>query len=341
MDSNTEVQLKNKNTLYFYIHLFFAFTGVIIYIIAILMFGIYIKYLSFIKREIFTFIILNSIKSFLEITLSSSLSKDIIIYIIGVFEFYLILAYINKSFATKKISKNTNFELDYLYYIILIFAASSFPYEKIFNLSEKYIFSSNTVNIILSILLFRYINIKMQLILEFLKEKRVATSEIPDIYLPYIKAHYYYRNFFIVNIVFYICFFSILVYYGIKISDIFLEWKNVSRYILLFFEEIIYNCVKLSCLIFFYSYNRSKLVKGGKKMRKKEEYVQDSNITNFSVVDVDIQQDENVNLTERKRTKDRKLDKEELDNEKDEKDEKDEKEKENNIKINEESETLK
>ena len=338
MDSNTEDQFENKRTLYFYIHLFFAFTGVIIYITAILMFGLYIKYLPFIKREIFTFIILNSIKSFLEITLSSTLSKEIIIYIIGVCEFYLILTYINKSFVTKKISKNNpNFELDYLYYIILIFAASSFPYEKIFNLSEKYIFSSNTVNIILSILLFRYINIKMQLVLEFLKEKKVATSEIPDIYLPYIKAHYYYRNFFIVNIVFYICFFSILVYYGIKISDIFLEWKNISRYLLLFFEEIIYNCVKLSCLIFFYSYNRSKLVKGGKKKRKQEEYVQDSNISNFSVIDVDIQQDENVNLTERKRTKERKLDKEE-DNENDENNEK---EKENNMKNNEESESLK
>ena len=339
MDSKREEYSENKKTLYFYIHLFFAFTGIIIYITAILMFGLYIKYFSFIKREIFTFIILNSFKSFLEISIASSLSKDIIIYIIGICEFYLILAYINKSFTTKKISKNNpNFELDYFYYIVLIFAASSFPYEKIFNLSDKYIFSSNTVNIILSILLFRYINIKIQLILEFLKEKKVATTEIPDIYLPYIKAHYYYRNFFVVNIVFYICFFSILVYYGIKISDIFLEWKNISRYILLFLEEIIYNCVKLSCLIFFYSYNRSKLVKGGKKKRKKEEYVPDSNISNFSVIDIDIQQDENTNLTERKRSKDRKLDKEEEDNEIEENDEK---EKTNNIKNNEESESLK
>ena len=339
MDLNTEDQLENKKTLYFYIHLFFAFTGIIIYITAIYIFGLYIKYFSFIKREIFTFIILNSIKSFLEISLSSSLAKDIIIYVIGIIEFYLILTYINKSFTTKKIAKNNpNFELDYLYYIVLIFAICSFPYEKIFNLSTKYIFSSNTVKFILSIILFRYINIKMHLILEFLNEKKVETTEIPDIYLPYIKAHYYYRNFYIVNIVFIICLFSVLVYYGIKLSDIFLEWKNISRYILLFCEEIIYNCVKLSCLIFFYSFNRNKLTKGGKKRRKKEEYVQESNISNFSVIDVDIQQDENVNLTERKRTKkinkDSNLDKEE-DNENDEK------EKTNDIKNNEESESLK
>ena len=338
MNSNIEEYSEKKKTLYFYIHLFFAFTGIIIYITAFLRFGLYIKYLSFIKREIFTFIILNSIKSFLEISLSSSLTKDIIIYIIGIFEFYLILTYINKSFSTKKISKNNqNFELDYLYYIILIFVASSFPYEKIFNLSDKCIFSINIVNIILAILLFRYINIKMQLILEFLKEKRVATSEIPDIYLPYIKANYYYRNFFIVNIVFYICIFSIIVYYIIKISDIFLQWKNISRYILLISEEIIYNCAKLSCMIFFYSYNRSKLVKGGKKKGKKEQYVQESNISNFSVIDVDIQQDENVNLTERKRN-DRNINKEEEGNENEENDEK---ERIKNIKNNEESESLK
>ena len=143
----------------------------------------------------------------------------------------------------------------------------------------------------------------MQLILELLKEKKMTNTEIPDIYLPYMKAHYYYTNFSLVNIIFYICFFSILFYYGIKISDIFLEWKNISKYILLFFEEAIYNCVKLSCLIFFYSFNKNKLVKGGKKKKKKEEYVQESNISNFSVIDVDIQQDEKINLNERKRAK--------------------------------------
>ena len=338
MDSNTEEQ-PDENKIYFYIHLFFAFTGMIIYITAILIFSLYVKYCALIKREVFTYIIINSFKSFLEIILSCSLKKDIIIYAIGIIEFYLILTYINKSFTTKKISNNNpNFELNYLYYIVLIFVVSSFPYEKIFNLSGKYIFTSNTVNIILSILLFRYINIKMQLILELLKEKKMTNSVIPDLYLPYMKANYYYKNFIIINFIFYICLFSTLVYYCIKITDLFLEWKNISRYILLFCEETTYNCIKLSCLIFFYTFNKNKLVKGGKKKGKKEEYVQNSNIANFSVIDVDIQQDENINLTQRKRAKDRnketKLDKEE-DNENEEK------EKTNNTKNNEESESLK
>ena len=340
MNSNTEDQTDNEKTIYFYIHLFFAFIGIIIYITAILIFSFYVKYCALIKGEVFTFIILNSFKSFLEIILSSSLTKDMIIYAIGVIEFYLILAYINKSFTSKKISKNNpNFELNYLYYIVLIFVASSFPYEKIFNLSGKYIFTSNTVNIILSILLFRYINIKMHLILELLKEKKMTNSVIPDLYLPYMKANYYYTNFIIINFIFYICLFSTLIYYCIKIADIFLEWKNISRYILLFCEEITYNCIKLSCLIFFYTFNKNKLVKGGKNKGKKEEYSQNSNISNFSVIDVDIQQDENINLTQRKRAKDRnketKLDKEE-DNENEDK------EKTNTTtKNNEESESLK
>ena len=338
MDSNLKYKEENEYPIYFYIHLFFVFIGIISYLIAFSLFTCYFKYFSFIKKEIFTFIILNSFKSFLEILTSTSLIKELIIYLIGCLNFYLLLSYINKCMTTKKLGQNTSsYELDCLYYILLIYIFDSFPYEKTFKLSGKYIFSYNTMNIILIILLFRYINIKMQLLLEYLKEKKMTNSSIPDIYLPYKKAHFYYNNFSIINVLFYFILVLSISYYIIKILDLFLQLKVIFIYLSIIFKESIYICIVISCFIFFYCLNKNKLIKGGKKKNKNGE---DSNLGKFSVVDIDIQQDETTNLSERKRTKEKK-DETKLDKEdENENDEEEEKAKEN-PKINEESETLK
>ena len=331
MDSSLKAQDENEYPLYFYIHLFFIFIELIIYIIAALLFYFYFNSSSYIKKEFFTFTILNSFKSFLEITLPSSHIKDIIIYIIGVIEFYLILAYINKSLSSKKISQNnTSYELDHFWYIIIIFILSSFPYVEIFNLSEKYIFSFNTVNIILAILLFRYINIRMQLLLEYLKEKKMTNSAIPDIYLPYLRAHFYYTMFNRINIIFYVSLVLVISFYLIKILDLFIEWKIFSKYILLFLEESLNWSLIISCFIFFYSYHKKKLIKGGVVKDKSGE---EANLAKFSVIDVDIQQDENSNLSERKKPNERKKISQNDDNEEEDKAKE-------NIKVNEESEAL-
>ena len=288
MDSDIKEKSENDYPTYFYIHLFFVFMGLIMYILIVFLFQMYYKSTSFIKREIFTFILINSFKSFLEITLSSSLMKEIILYIIGIIEFYLILKYINKCFTTKKLSPNGyTFKIKHFFYIIILFIACSFPYEKVFELSPKYIVSNNIINIILAIILFRNINIKMQLLLDYLKEKKMTNSTIPDIYLPYMKAHYYFTNFKIINVFFYLFLFSVISYYSVKILDLFLEWQLITKYILLFTEESIYICVIISCLIFFYSFNKNKLIKGGKR-RHKEDSGEDANLSKFSVVDVDI-----------------------------------------------------
>ena len=122
MDSNVKEQTENEYPIYFYIHLFFVFLGAILYICLVVLFKIYYKISSFIKLEIFTFIILNSFKSFLEITLSPSITKEFILYVIGIIEFYLILSYLNKCFTTKKISQNnSSYEIQYFCYIIIIF----------------------------------------------------------------------------------------------------------------------------------------------------------------------------------------------------------------------------
>ena len=331
MESNLKEQDENEYPTYFYLHLFFIFIELISYIFAIFLFYFYFNSFSYIKKEFFTFTLLNSFKSFLEIVLNPSFIKDIIIYAILVIEFYLILTYINKCLTSKKIAQNTSsFELEYFWYILIVFIISSFPYVKIFNLSEKYIFSFNTINIILTILLFRYINIRMQLLLEYLKEKKMTNSSIPDIYLPYLRANFYYTMFNRINIIFYVTLVLVIAYYIVKILDLLIEWKVLSKYILLILEESIYWSLIISCFMFFYSFYKKKLIKGGKIREKSGEEV---NLAKFSVVDVDIQQDESSSLSERKNPK------EIINNSKNEEQYEEDKNK-GNVKINEESEAL-
>ena len=294
MNLNFKEQDENDYPTYFYIHLFFIFTELIFYAFAYFMFLFIIKNITFIKKEVFTFLIANSFKSIVEITLSASLTKEIIIYFFQIAEFYLILTCINKSLTTKKISQNTSYyELDYYYYIIIIFIIIFFPYEQMFNLTGKILITYNTIKIVLAILLFRYIFIKLQLLLEYLKEKRMTTSAIPDIYLPKEKANYYYNNFYFINILFYIILALVIIYYILKILDIFFIWKTIIIYLILFDEQSIYCILIISNLIFFYTIHRNKLLKRRKKKDKNEEEI------NLGGTDVEIRQDEANNLSEK------------------------------------------
>ena len=336
MESSTKEQEDNEYPIYFYIHLFFVFIGIIFYIFAIFSFKIYYNQSSFIKFEIFSSTPPNSFKSFLEIILSSSLTKELIVYIINIIDFYLILSYINRCFTSKKISQDSsNYEIKHFFLIIILFTICTFPYKNLLNISGKLIFLCNAINIILAIALFRYINIKMKNLLEYLNDKKMTNSSIPYLYLPYMKAHYYYTNFSTINIIFYLCAFCVISYHSIKILDSFFEWQIISRYLILFSEEFIYCSLIAAGLIFFYCLNKNKLVKGGKKTRRRDE---EANLSKFSVIDVDIQQDEKANLSERKIPEDRKKREEKLSQEEDDDDEKT---KTNNIKANEESESLK
>ena len=260
------------------------------------------------------------------------MTKELIIYCFGIIKFLLIILYLSKCFTSRKISPyNSNFILHYKYLLVLLYSITSFPFEKCFTLSEKYIFSINIINIILVFLLFRYINSKMGLLLDYLKDKKMTSSAIPDIYLPYMRAHYYYTNFNKINSLFYLSLILGIDYYIIKILNICLEdWKLIFKFLSLFIEESFYCSLIIACLIFFYSLNKNQLNKGSKR---KEEGGEEENFNKFTVIDVDIQQDENTNLSERKR-------KREKSNDNDDENE-DDKEKNNNIKVTEESETLK
>jgi hypothetical protein len=173
----------------------------------------------------------------------------------------------------------------------------------------------------------------MGLLLDYLKDKKMTNSAIPDIYLPYMRAHYYYSNFNKINSIFYLSLILAICYYSLKILNLFLEdWKLILKFLSLFIKESLYCSLIIACFIFFYVLNKNQLNKAN---RRKEEGGEEENLAKFTVIDVDIQQDENSNLTERKRKREKKS--KTKDNEENE----DEKDKSNEINENEESEALK
>ena len=333
MDSKLEDSSTTETQIFFLIHLFLSIIGFLIYIISYLCLHFYYSAPSLIRQEFFIFVLFNSFESLVEIILSQSMKKELIIYAFGIIKFYSIITYLNKCFTSRKISPySSDFELDYKYVILFIFIMISFPFEQCFDLSEKYIFSSNLIIIILVFFLFRYINGKMGILFDYLKDKKMTNSAIPDIYLPYMRAHYYYTNFNKINSIFYLSLIFAICYYALKILCLFLEdYKLILKFLSLFIKESFYCSLIIACFIFFYVLNKNQL---NKSNRRKEEGGEEENLAKFTVIDVDIQQDESSNLSERKRKREKSKNNEDDENE-------NEKEKNNKINENEESETLK
>lgn len=151
----------------------------------------------------------------------------------------------------------------------------------------------------------------MQLLLDYLKEKKMQISE-PDIYLHYLKAQYFFIQFNIVNTIFYSILFFVITYNIIKILNLFFEWKSLSIYLYLIFEEAIYCSIISGGLILFYSLNVYNVKIPNKRRNDSDD--------NLHVIEVEIQQDENTNYSKRKKKdKKKKTDNSENDDEDNEK----------------------
>jgi hypothetical protein len=282
MDSNSKDQ--ESFTLQTIIQIVISCTGLIFYVIAYILFAFYFKHPTLIKKEIFTFIFLYSLKILLGLILSPSTTSYLICYFIGIISYYFIITFINKSLTSKKLTENPiNFELEHKHYIFLALVLSSFPIIKIYNLSEKFIFVDNLIQLVVLIFIYRYFNIKIKTLLEFLKEKKVTNTTIPDIYLPYMRAYYYYTTYSSVNLIFFDSFIIIICFYSINIIYILTKMKFLC-YVALLCDTIGTTCFIFGCLVLFYTLNKKFFGIG-----KIEE---EGNISNFTVIDVDIQQEE-------------------------------------------------
>jgi hypothetical protein len=294
MDSNSKDQ--ESITLQTIIQIIISCTCLIFYVVAYILFAFYFKHPTLIKKEIFTFIFLYSLKLLLGIILSPSTISYLICYFITIISYYFIITFINKSLTSKKLTENPiNFELVHKNYIFLSLVISSFPIVKIYDLSEISIFFDDLIQLVVLIFIYRYFNTKIKTLLEFLKEKKVTNTTIPDIYLPYMRAYYYYTTYSSVNLIFFDSFVIIVCYYSINIIYIFTKMK-VLCYVALLCDTIGTICFIYGCLVLFYTLNKKFFGIG-----KIEE---EGNISNFTVIDVDIQheeKDESSSFTTRKK----------------------------------------
>lgn len=340
MDSNLKTQPIIAISLSTMIYFFSATIGLILYITAFFLFKYYFNDSTLITHEIFTFILFFSLKQVMELILPDSMITELTLFCAGVICFYLLLAYINRCFTSKKLSENSlNLELYHRHYICLIYILCAFPIIKILNLPDIFILCENIINIILVIFLYRYISYRFQLLLEYLKEKKTTNSNIPDIYLPYMRANYYYTNFSFIYNVFFCGIVLIICKFSLNVLYITFKWSFICHLILLSGKASSF-CFIYGCLIFCYSYNK-RLFEYGKNELNDEEV----NIAKFSVVDVDIQQDDKEDSSMRMKKIKKKEDKDNKDDEKylkinEEETKEVEKEKENNIKESEEKDSL-
>ena len=295
MDSYVDTEL-NTITISMMTKFFFSSMGLISYVALFLLFIFYNNSPSLIKKKIFGYIIIYSMKLMTEVFLSSSLITYLYFYCINIILFYLLITYINDCFTTKKLTENNNFELTDKYKIIILYVASSFPIVEVYNIPYKYNFIADIMNIILIILLYRYINARFQLLLDYLKQTKLQNSTPQTTYLYYAKANYYYENFININECFFKSFICIMFFFTFDILYILLHLRFLFHFSVLF-ENIAHFFLIFGCLQFFFTYNRELF---GLFQLGKPDY---HNINKGSFVDIESQHDDKEDNSIRIKTK--------------------------------------
>ena len=141
------------------------------------------------------------------------------------------------------------------------------------------------MNIILIILLYRYINARFQLLLDYLKQTKLQNSTPQTTYLYHTKANYYYENFININKSFFKSFICITFFFAFDILYILLDLKFLLHFSVLF-ENIAHFFLIFGCLQFFFTYNRELF---GLFQLGKPDY---HNINKSSILDIESQQND-------------------------------------------------
>ncbi len=203
----------NSISMYIIMESIFSIIGVFFYISLILLFGFYYKCLIFIKENIFTFILVNSLTPLISLFINNPIYKNVFSFLSQTIQFSLILYFIDKCFTSPNLSKDKkDFEISYKIYIILIFMISSFPFYNYLELFEKTIFDQNVIRMVPIILLYEQIREKFQILFDYLNEKKVKPN---DSDMPHEIVYYYYNIFKIISKMFYTSFFLFFLYLGL------------------------------------------------------------------------------------------------------------------------------
>lgn len=273
------------------IQISFSLIGILFYFSIIILFFFYYNSICFIKEEIFSFILLKSVFSLIELFIENDNFRTIFIYISEIILFYLLLIHINKCFTQKKIIEDIkDLEINDKTYILLIFMLSIFPFEYYFKLQIAESCAQNVIKIILIAFLYNYINKRIKLMIERLTEQKIK-SKIDINYMPGSKENYYLKmirtinSMYLAGIILFIIFFSIKIYLLFNYNEIVEYFGNFADYTGLAF-------IILAELLFFFCSNKLELEKGIRKDKI------NNNIRKFVVIKIFNQDDldENINF---------------------------------------------
>jgi hypothetical protein len=267
------------------IRFFFSSMGIIVYSLLLLLFTFYNKSPSLIKNKIFGYILFYSIKLNTENFLPSSLKTHLYFYCIKIILFYFLITYVNNCFTSKQLIENNNFELTEKNQIILLYVVSSFPVVELYNISYKYNFIEDIMNIVLIAFLYNYINTRFQILLDYLNLSNILNSTSQTTYLSPGKANYYYENFINIKKSFFISFICIIFFFAFDILYILLNLKFLCYFSILS-ENIANFYLIYGCLQFFFTYNRKLF---GLFLLGKPDY---DDINKSSIIEIDPQQND-------------------------------------------------
>ena len=262
--------------------------GICFYLFIILLFNFYYNCISFIKEEIFSFILLKSLSSLIEIFIESNLNRTIFLYFSHIILFTLLLIQINKNLTQKKIVEDIEgLAINDKLYIILIFMLIFFPFEYFFNLQIFELFVHNIVKIVTTFLLFKHIDKKIKTMIEHIKEEHLKNQKNKNdinFMLNNDKLNYYLKmiktidSMILTGFILYVIFFSVNIW-------LLYNYNEILKYI----NDIINGCaifsISLAQLLFFYCSNKIELENGEKKTKLNE------TIKNFVIINIFNQDD--------------------------------------------------
>lgn len=301
MYSLEEGSTQREKIIYTYITYFFSISGLIIYIISLIGLKIYLKTLIYIKSKIFHYILLNSLTHLIEIILlSPSKLCQLFLYVSQIIQFILIISFINDCLLDKQVSNNmVDFSILYLKIFYIAFSLVTFPYLRFFSISKNFLTVQTILTILFLVGLFKLTDKKLKEIMNYLKQKQMTGHNIPDLYLPYMKAYQLYVIYSVIKKIFFMNFIVLIISNILQILINFLGKNNME---FLFYLGLIIN--KSSFFICCFGFIYVLYLINADNIRKKQGYKipgdegreDESGNKNFSVIDIDIIQDnENEN----------------------------------------------
>ena len=245
----------------------FSIIGIVFYLLIIFLLFYYYKCPLFIKEEIFFYIIINSISSLLILYIEDELYRYISPYCTKIVLFYLFIIYVDKYLSKTEISKNLkSVEIEDKLYIILIFSLASFPFDYFLNFNIYEIFAHYSIKIILAIFLYKSLKNKYELLInyiQYLKDDKNLNLYSKQKFDYYINAIITIRNIYQKGCLFYILY--LIIHYLL-----FFRYFEFIRLLSLAAYSIFNICIIIGCLLLFYTFNKTKLEKKLKFVKKKE-----------------------------------------------------------------------